>query len=190
MWSLGSVAVELLQRRPLFWAPGSLRCARDYLEQHLSRLGSPGVEALGFLEQLQGLRCDLDVLRRAGGCKPPSQELLDFLRPRHMTDFVTRCLQWDPRVRMTAASAGVHPFLSAPSLSVTVSVEEGRHGPGSICSGFLDEEVLEYLQKCPSWVKLREECLANDFEPNACVSEEEGQRHMKREFVGYVTPEN
>jgi len=37
---------------------------------------------------------------------------------------------------------------------------------------------------------LRDECLANDFEPNGCIGKEEGQRRMKREFVGYVAEKN
>ena len=191
MWSLGCVAAELLLRRPLFWAAGRSYCASDYLKQHLSRLGRPGVEALGFLENLQGLPCDLDVVRRAKEGTQPSRELLDVLRPRHMADFVGNCLEWDPRVRMTAASATVHPFLSTPSLDRTVSAEEGKHGPSSICSGFLDEEVLDYLQNCPSLAQLRDECLSNDFEPsNKSISEAEGRRRMKREFPGYVPSAN
>ena len=191
MWSLGCVAVELMLRRPLFHPPASLRrpaCAKDYLEQHRFRLGSPCPAAFGFLQNLPGLPCDLDVVRRLN--QPANQELLDFLRPRDMAAFVTSSLKWDPRLRMTAASAGAHPFLAAPSLSVVLSAEEGRHGPGSICSGLLDEEVLDYLQNCPSWAQLRDECLANDFTPNRCISEEEGRRRLKREFVGYVTPAN
>ena len=190
MWSLGCVAAELLLRRPLFWAEARSYCASHYLKLHLSRLGRPGVEALGFLESLQGLPCNLDVVRTAKAGTEPSRELLDLLRPRHMADFVCYCLEWDPRVRMTAASATMHPFLSTPSLDRIVSAEEGKHGRSSICSGFLDEEVLDYLQNCPSWAQLRDECLSNDFEPNKCISEEEGRRRMKREFPGYVTPEN
>ena len=91
---------------------------------------------------------------------------------------------------MKAASASVHPFLSAPWMSVPISVEEGRHGLGSICSGLLDEEVLHYLQNCPSWARLRDECVANDFEPNRCMREEEGRHRMKSEFYGYVSPED
>ena len=96
----------------------------------------------------------------------------------------------DPEHRIKAASASGHPFLSTPNLSVTVSVEEGRHVPGSICSGFLDEEVLDFLQNCPSWAEFRDECLANNFEASRCISEDESRRRMKREFVGYVSAEN
>ena len=103
-----------------------------------------------------------------------------------MADFVRQTLGWDPRDRLAAASASWHSFLTPPCLFASVSVRQGRHGPGSICEGFLDEEVLDYLQKCPSWETLREECLANDFQPNHCISEQEGKRRMKREFVGYV----
>ena len=90
-----------------------------------------------------------------------------------------------------AASACQHPFLARPPcLSLSLASRPAQHGPGSICSGFLHEEVLDYLQKCPSWENLRAECLANDFEPNNCISKEEGQRRMEREFVGYVVEQN
>ena len=147
-------------------------------------MGSPCDHARRFLQHLKGSPSDPAVLLRLEASVPPSQVFLDFLRPTHMVDFVSSCLRWEPRLRMMAASAGVHPFLSSPSLSVTVSAEEGRHGRGSICSGFLDEEVLHYLQNCPSWVRMRDECLADDFEPSRCISEEEGRRRMKHEFVG------
>ena len=96
----------------------------------------------------------------------------------------------DPEHRIKAASASGNPFLSTPNLSLIVSVEEGRRGPGSICSGFLDEEVLDYLQNCPSWAEFRDEYLANNFEASRCISEDERRRRMKREFVGYVSAEN
>ena len=189
MWSLGCVAVELLLRRPLFW-PAEPACTKNYLEQHLSRLGTPCKLASGFLQQLEGLSCDLEVVRPKIQV-PPCQALLEFLsRFRHMADFVTTLLRWHPGTRMKAASAIVHPFLCAPSLSVWVRGGPGKHGPGSICSGMLDEEVLDYLQNCPSWSPLRDRCMADDFEPNSSISEEEGRRRMKHEFVGYVTAGN
>ena len=103
MWSLGCVAVEVLSRRPLFGAKTSHDCAAHYLKQHLSRLGTPGYEFLGLLETFEGLPCDKDLLLNAPKDMLPNQELLD-LRPRHMADFVRQCLQWDPRLRMKAAS--------------------------------------------------------------------------------------
>jgi len=33
------------------------------------------------------------------------------------------------------------------------------------------------------------ECFENNFEPNCCISAEEGKLRMKREFVGYVDPD-
>ena len=191
MWSLGCVAVELKLRTPLFWPETATPCARDYLSLHLHNLGSPSEEAMKFLTNLAGLPCDLDVLLAGSAADlPPRARLLRILRQQYMADFVTRCLQWHPEHRIKAASASEHPFLSTPNLYPTVSVEEGRHGPGSICSGFLDEEVLDYIQNCPSWAEFRYECLANNFEANRCISEDERRLRMKREFVGYVSAEN
>ena len=188
MWSLGCVAVELVGRRPLFSVGRSLTCASDYLKMHLRCLGSPSISDWKFLlRNMKAMMCDLDVLRRAGDGLPPHASLRDTLRPRHMADFVCATFKWNPEDRITAASACSHPFLKTPDLSVAVSFVHGKHGRASICAGFLEEEVLDYLQHCPALAAMSAECRAGNFEANGCISDAEAQRRMKREFVGYVT---
>ena len=52
MWSLGCVAAELFLRRALFSPSGSLPLQHAFLARHLSFLGVPSEEALGFLNSL------------------------------------------------------------------------------------------------------------------------------------------
>ena len=51
----------------------------------------------------------------------------------------------------------------------------------------LHQELLDYLQKCPSWLHLAAEAVDLDFEPNRCISESEGKLRLKRECVSYVS---
>ena len=189
MWSLGCVTAELFLRDILFCP--SVRSPRGYLESHLSFLGPPSEEALGFLQSLPCKPSDFGVVFPRAPSSPTRPEwLLRQGCPTQLADFAHQTLGWDPRDRLTAASACQHSLLARPCLFASLSSRPGKHGPGSICSGLLHEEVLDYLQNCPSWEKLRDECLANDFEPNRSIGKEEGQRRMKREFVGYVAEQN
>ena len=65
--------------------------------------------------------------------------------------------------RMSAASALEHLFVKALALEVTVDCVRAQKGLGAILSGALDDEVLEYLQRCPSWAPLHAECLEDNF---------------------------
>ena len=144
-------------------------CAIDYLRLHLLRLGAPGAEAWAFMQQLEGLPCDLDGFKKAWALQPnPSQVDVPH---RGLADFVHRCLRWLPADRIGAVSASEDPFLCRHNLGVTVSVQPGKHGPGSICSGVLEDELLDYLQQCPSWEKFCEHCLVTNFQPNRCIRE-------------------
>ena len=65
-----------------------------------------------------------------------------------------------------------------------------QRGLGSIAQGNLDDEVLEYLQKCPSWEQWHAECRRNQFKQNHGISHEEGSLGMKSEKVGYIDATN
>ena len=110
--------------------------------------------------------------------------------PAHLTELVEKTLQWTPAARMTAASASEHMFVTPLPMSVRVNVAQGKNGLGSIVRGSLDEDVLAYLQDCPTWPALVAECLESDFAPNHCISAKEGELRLKREFVGYVDAAN
>ena len=94
-------------------------------------------------------------------------------------------LQWHPQERLTVASASEHEFVSSRALSVAVSVAKGKKGLGSIAQGNLDDDVLEYLQKCPSWERWHAE-LRNQFTQNHGIGHEEGQLVMNSERAGYI----
>ena len=106
--------------------------------------------------------------------------------PPQLTDLLRQTLQWHPAARLTAASASNHMFVRPLDLSVPMRKARGKNGTGSIAAGFLDEDVLAYLQKCPTWADLVAECVESNFAPNDCISLEEGGLRMKREFVGFV----
>ena len=110
--------------------------------------------------------------------------------PAQLADFVQQTLRWHPEERPTAASASLHSFVGSLPLSVTVAVANGKNGLGSILQGDLDEELLEYLQQCPSWEQLHAECGQHGFKPSKSMSQEEGALGKKTEFVGYIDRKN
>jgi dual specificity tyrosine-phosphorylation-regulated kinase 2/3/4 len=52
--------------------------------------------------------------------KPGSVPLEAIIRPADMNllDFVRRCLEWDPTVRMTAAEGLLHPFVNVKKMTI------------------------------------------------------------------------
>lgn len=106
--------------------------------------------------------------------------------PAHLTDLVEMSLQGNLAACMTVASASKHMFVTPLPMSVRANVVDDKNGLGSIVCGSIDEDVLVYLQDCPTWAALVAECLGSNFAPNSCISEKEGEFRLKREFVGYV----
>ena len=205
MWSFGCVAAELSLRKPLFVpnARGSsgegaltncVKIARKepsavrVLTEHANLLGTPEPDsnAFKFLRSLPNIKeffggnefFGVRRRKRWQGCPP------------QLLDLVERTLRWSPAERLTAEQASLHPFLAASALSSRIAVRTGKNGSGSIVDGFLDAEVLTYLQGCPALAQLYEACVDSNFEPNKCISQEEGALRMKREFVGYVDANN
>ena len=185
MWSLGVVAAELELRRPLIRPDVQSPSRNDYLEKIKSFIGIPHGGALEFLQSLRPRPSEINFLHAVDESCPPAVQQLNF--PQRMADFVEQAMRWDPSERPSAKAAARHPFLLAPSLGVTVAYRAAKHGPGSICSGYLDEEVLDYLQQDPIWLQMVQECIENNFRPNACVSRAEGAKRLKREFIGWVS---
>ena len=89
--------------------------------------------------------------------------------PAHLTDFVEKTLQWNPAARLSAVSASKHMFVTPLPMSVRVNVVDGKNGAGSIVRGTIDDDVLAYLQDCPTWAALVAECLESNFALN-CIS--------------------
>jgi hypothetical protein len=190
LWSLGCVAAELFLREPLFQPKGKTLPERSILDAHFAFLGTPPrdtsthawMKTLPFVEKFYGKDA------RHIPAKAPPEWPPERLRgcPPQLADFVQQTLKWHPKERLAAASASLHSFVSSRALSVTVKVAKGKNGLGSIAEGSLDDEVLDYLQKCPTWEQWHAECRRTNYEPNQCMNREEGELRMKREFVGYI----
>ena len=195
MWSAGCVAAELWVREPLFPQRDDVAFLCPLLIAHFEFLGTPApltselawLKALPFFEKF----CGRDG-QRLKGIRSPEIWPPKCLRscPPQLTDFVRKTLQLHPQERLTAASASMHSFLVSSALFVRVASCNGKNGPGSIIQGSIDDDVLDYLQKCPTWEKWHAECLANNFAPNDCISRAEGKKRMKSEFVGFVDANN
>ena len=142
------------------------------------------LQSLPFFKKISGARSEL--------FRPIAGNLPAVLgkSPAHLTDLVEKTLQWKPAARMPAASASQHKFVTPPPMSVCVNVAQGKTGLGSIVRESVDEDVLAYLQGCPTWAALVAECMESNFAANQCVSEKEAKLGLKREFVGYVDASN
>ena len=193
LWSTGCVAAELWLREPLF--PQTDPEPWKRLDAQFALLGTPALnagqawlKALPLFEKFYGPKGPRmkDASKWATAEFPiwPPARLRSC--PRPLTDFVGATLRLHPQERPTAASASIHSFLVSGALFVKVAALKGKLGPGSIIQGSLDDDVLDYLQKCPTWTKWHADCVANNFAPNQCIGREEKKLRMKREFVGYV----
>ena len=116
---------------------------------------------------------------------PPKQLQGDS---HQLADLVQRALRWSPARRLSAEEARAHSYVaaSAPALALSLKCAEGKNGLGTIAEGFLQDEVLEYLQKCDGLAQIYEACLENNFAKSNALSQKEGELRMKGEFVGYV----
>lgn len=196
MWSLDCVAAEMCLRQPLFKEPKSEKYVEiSLLDAQFDLLGMPStdshtriwMESLPFWDKFYG-KGGVRVKQLNQLLSWPPDQLRDC--PPQLADFVRKSLQWHPEERWNAATASLHEFLSPPSLSIVISDKRGKRGQGSIVQGSLDDDVLKYLQQCPTWKKWLEECLESNFEPNCCIGAAEKKLRMKREFVGYIDADN
>jgi hypothetical protein len=192
VWSLGCVAAELFLRAPLFLPRSRDIPERSIVNRHFEFLGTPPKDtkayawmtSLPFFGKFYGI--DSRILATNPPQWPPAM-LRDC--QAHLADFVRQTLKLNPRERPSAASASQHEFVSSRALTVAVSVAKGKKGHlGSIAHGCLDDEVLDYLQNCPSWEQWHAECRRNQFNVRQShgISRTEGALGMKVEKVGYI----
>ena len=191
-WSLGCVAAELYLRAPLFKQTGKKLLERSILDAHFALLGAPPTDT--FTQRWMKLLPFVETFYGAQSfpANVPPEWPPKRLRacPPQLADFVRQNLKWHPKERLAATSARLHSFVSSRPLSVIVKVQEGKNGLGTIVEGVLDDELLDYLQKCPTWEQLAAECRQTNYEANACMHQDEGKLRMKREFVGYIDANN
>ena len=94
---------------------------------------------------------------------------------------------------MTIAQAKTHSFLQPLGLlplRVLLATQPGKNGVGTIAAGDLDQDLLRYLQKCPSWNRLAEQRLKTGATCSKCVRGEEAALGLKTEIVGIVDEVN
>jgi len=119
MWSLGCIIAELHTGYPLF--PGE-----NEVEQLACIMEIFGLPPHDLLEKAQRKRLFFDSKGQARSLtnskgkkrRPSSKDLIRSLKSNDVlfTDFVRRCLDWDPMTRLTPDEAVHHPW-----------VAEGRH---------------------------------------------------------------
>ena len=164
----------------------AIKARRDILQEQIKILGPPEKDVLDWLQSLPAFSSILggtaffDVQQ---SFVPASLLVKDD--PSKLLHLRHSLLRWAPRERVSAASARRHVFLAPPSLNVVVSEVDGRNGRGTIAEGCLDEDVLRYLQGCPSWP----EYAAADNSAN-CVNPAEVRKGLKKEFAGYTDAQN
>ncbi len=189
VWSVACVAAELELREPFFQIPENqtgdpgrhmflLVCATLGLPAPGTPLGR-WVRAWPFFHKF------FCYGERALG---PAQSLhVDGWRKLSapMADFARALLLWRPEERPSAASAKRLPFLMPRPLSATLARQTGKRGSASLVQGFIDNDLLHFLQNCPAWESLREEFLHGLGPANACIRAAEQRLRAKNEYVGY-----
>jgi len=194
MWSVGCVAAELHQRKMLFNAKTDVTgrgFERALLDAQFALLEPPPknsstrewLKSLPHAEKMYGKDAQR-LPEPAAASRPWPPECLRTC-PHAYADFVQGLLKWRPEERLSAASASQHVFFHPRALALALA-GPGKHGPGAIAEGPLDEDVLDYLQNCPTLAELHAECFANNFEPNQCINPSEAKLRLKREYVGYI----
>ena len=200
MWSVGCIAVEAITKKRLFNKEGedssqyeTLKDTKSILEQQWSFVGTPPVkspEHAWFSElPLMFKYCGKNLPRCTwewAVVNWPAELLLDDSK----MDFVKNTLRPFPQHRLDAASACQHPFLVPHRrLEVAVSAQAAKNGLGTVLTGRVDEDLLQYMQGCPSNVQLYDATVQSDFAPANCMKEE-GLRRCKSEFPGYLDADN
>ena len=186
LWSVGCVAAEI-------WLGGQILFdQRDDMaipRAHVVFLGEPEGEARDWLAGLPLWSKHFPSSQmQPGARKMMTQDDPAFRAiPEQAKELVLRLLRWAPKERLKAESALRLPIFDPPHLALSVSKARGKHGSGSMASGNIQAELLEYLQEDPDWQILRAEAERTHFGPHCrCMSDEEGARMLKAEFPGYV----
>ena len=104
--------------------------------------------------------------------------------PGSLLDFIAQSLKFCPKERWSAATARQHAFVSAKPLDVIIKCGVGEKGLGTIAEGCCEEELLDYLQKCPGLAKIIKEARNSRFAAKSRgVSKAEAAKHLKVELV-------
>ena len=136
MWSLGCILAELFVGRPLF--PGDSE--HDQLVLIMEMLGNPPASLLKQAEKL-GMFFENQVLKdpmiKNNILKVPgSKKLCEVIcnSDENFVDFLNKCFEWDPSLRLTPNQALQHPWLRGKSKSAAKTsnlsyLEKSHHKP-------------------------------------------------------------
>ncbi|XP_075912585.1 dual specificity tyrosine-phosphorylation-regulated kinase 4-like [Petromyzon marinus] len=120
MWALGCTVAELATGKVLF----NSQTYKDHLHRCIEMLGMPPkkmVDEAPYRKNYfdsEGLPDNLSKLRPPGSI--PLHRVLWGRHPQ-LVDFVSRCLQWDPKLRMTPKKALAHSWLQTIITTTTTT---------------------------------------------------------------------
>lgn len=150
MWSLGCILAELYTGYPLF--PGEneveqLACIMEVLGIPPDDLINTATRRRLFFDSRGTPRCITNSKGRKR--KPASKTLSQALRCNDTVfiDFVTRCLEWDPKKRMTPEEAARHEWLQPSASSTYVSSKSKENSNASNGSSDGQQQQLGFMQK-------------------------------------------
>ncbi|XP_055644188.1 dual specificity tyrosine-phosphorylation-regulated kinase 2 isoform X2 [Toxorhynchites rutilus septentrionalis] len=140
MWSLGCILAELYTGYPLF--PGEneveqLACIMEVLGVPPDDLINTATRRRLFFDSRGIPRCITNSKGRKR--KPASKTISQALRCNDTVfiDFVSKCLEWDPKKRMTPEEAARHEWLQPSASSTYVSSKSKENS----------DNQLSYMQK-------------------------------------------
>ena len=121
MWAVGCIVAELCTGKPLFGGKSS----EQQLALQTAMLGMPPTELLElghrselYFERISSGWLPLNATQVEPGTQPMSM-VLGGKMDADALDFVSKCVQWDPAKRITAAQALQHPFITGQHADLT-----------------------------------------------------------------------
>ncbi|XP_046819579.1 dual specificity tyrosine-phosphorylation-regulated kinase mbk-2-like isoform X2 [Vespa crabro] len=148
MWSLGCILAELYTGYPLF--PGEdeieqLACIMEVLGLPPEHITSHASRRRLFFDQKGTPRCVTNSKGKKRWAGSKNLTMVLRCTDTHFVDFVSRCLEWDPKKRMTPDEAVRHEWLSSSfshassssssssstMTSSTVNAKNGNNGNNS-----------------------------------------------------------
>lgn len=111
MWSLGCIVYELLEGTPLFQGESEeeqILLLVEHLGLPPSNLLKKARKSKGFVDKDYQIMCsEREII-------PGSRSILNE-RPRSLCEFILRCLEWNPKQRLTPSEGLKHPWLQEMS---------------------------------------------------------------------------